>query len=240
MTNLSIQNSKEVQQQQMTQATRASQLGAGAFDKVLKSVDQNKSTVSLSKEDRITNAVITSSEKYNLPPALVLGVMKQESGFKPCAESHCGAQGLMQLMPDTARGVGVKNSFDIEQNIDGGCQYLRQMLDQFNGDPKLALAAYNAGPGNVQKYGGIPPFEETQNYVKSVMAHAEGFQGGKLALENNIQSPATVSSLNAGEIQEALTMILMNSQPPQIHMPEKSKNVLAEEPPPPPSYARRV
>ena len=230
MSTLVIQNSKEVQQQRITQALRVSQ--PGVFDKVLKS---------LSQEDRITQAIMTSSEKYNLPPALVLGVIKQESGFKPCAESQCGAQGLMQLMPDTARDLGVKNSFDVEGNIDGGCKYLRQMLDQFNGDPQLALAAYNAGPGNVQKYGGIPPFEETQNYVKSVLSHAEDFQGGKLTLQsNNNKNPAPASSLEATEIQEALTMILMNSQPPQIHMPEKSKNVLAEEPPPPPPYARRV
>ncbi len=237
MATLSIQNSKEIQQQQITQATRTSQ--PGAFDNVLKSVDQNKT--SSSKEHRIANAVKESSEKYNLPSSLVLGVIKQESGFKPRAESQCGAQGLMQLMPDTARDLGIKNSFDVEGNIDGGCKYLRQMLDQFNGDPKLALAAYNAGPGSVQKYGGIPPFEETQNYVKSVMTHAEGFQGGKLTIdENSIQNPATVSSLNVAEIKEVVSMILISSQTPQIHMPEKSKNILAEEPPPPPPPMRRV
>ncbi|QQR82018.1 MAG: lytic transglycosylase domain-containing protein [Deltaproteobacteria bacterium] len=217
---------------------------------------------------RITNAVQNASEKYNLPPSLVLGVIKQESGFKPKAESQCGAQGLMQLMPETAKGLGVKDSFSIEQNIEGGCKYLRQMLDRFNGNVTHALAAYNAGPGNVEKYNGVPPFAETKNYVKSVVSHAENFQGGKLDMspvsdekpvdmiksaetgagpqctvdgEKREQSLVAANQMDRQEIREAVSMIMVTAQKPEIRMPERSKNLLAEEPPPPPpSYAKRV
>lgn len=110
-----------------------------------------------------------AAEKFDLPERLISSIIQHESNFNSNAVSHAGAEGLMQLMPGTAKFLGVKNSFDPEQNITGGARYLRQMLNQFDGSIEHALAAYNAGPGNVRKHGGIPPFKETQNYVQNVL-----------------------------------------------------------------------
>jgi hypothetical protein len=109
---------------------------------------------------------------YHVPENLLKAVAKVESGYDPNAVSGSGAQGVMQLMPSTASSLGVQDPFDAEQNIMGGAKYLSQMLARYGGDPQLALAAYNAGSGNVEKYGGIPPFKETQNYVTRVMNDA--------------------------------------------------------------------
>lgn len=112
--------------------------------------------------------VAEAAERYDLDPALVHAVMMSESGGRPGAVSSAGAQGLMQLMPATARSLGVDNPFDARQSIMGGARYLRGLIDRL-GSPELAVAGYNAGPGAVEKYGGIPPYAETQSYVAAVM-----------------------------------------------------------------------
>ncbi|MBS4198687.1 lytic transglycosylase domain-containing protein [Bacillus sp. FJAT-49732] len=118
--------------------------------------------------DNLEAIIQKASEVYNLPAKLIKSIIKHESNFNSTAVSHAGASGLMQLMPQTAKGLGVNDIFDPLQNVMGGSKYLRNMLDKYDGNLVLALAAYNAGPGNVDKYGGIPPFKETQNYVRKV------------------------------------------------------------------------
>ena len=117
----------------------------------------------------IARNVQKAAAKYNLPPALINAVIRAESNFNIRAVSPAGARGLMQLMPATAKELGVENPFDIEQNIDGGARYLREMLDRFGGSVRKALAAYNAGPGTVIKYNGRVPYPETRQYVKRVL-----------------------------------------------------------------------
>lgn len=120
----------------------------------------------LNLEDLIASIAQTN----NLEPSLVKAIVSAESNFNPKAVSSKGAIGLMQLMPDTARSVGVINPFNPEENVSGGVTYLKQLLSQFGGDVSLALAAYNAGPGAVKQHGGIPPFNETQNFVNKVLS----------------------------------------------------------------------
>lgn len=125
------------------------------------------------ERQKIEKSIQKAARKYNLSPELIRGVIQAESNFKVDAVSRAGAQGLMQLMPATAKELGVTKPLDIDQNIDGGARYLRKMLDRFGGEVKLALAAYNAGPGTVRKYAGNVPYRETIQYVDRVLRFSE-------------------------------------------------------------------
>ena len=131
------------------------------------------------EKNQINRSIQNAAKKYDLPAKLIHSMIQAESGFQPDAVSPVGAQGLMQLMPATARDLGVNDPFDVEQNIDGGAKYIRQMLDRFDGDIKLALAAYNAGPGTVARYNGDVPYRETRQYVQRVLS---GMTSGKSTL----------------------------------------------------------
>jgi soluble lytic murein transglycosylase len=121
----------------------------------------------------------SASDRYSIDADLVRAVIKAESDFDSNARSRKGAMGLMQLMPDTARLYNVLNAFDPVDNVEGGVRHLRMLLERYQGDLRLSLAAYNAGSGAVEKYGGIPPFAETREYVRRVLRFYEAFRGSR-------------------------------------------------------------
>lgn len=130
-----------------------------------------KNKMTNASREEINAIVREAAQKYNVDEKLIHSIIKMESNYNPNVVSHAGAVGLMQLMPAAAREVGVTDRYDIRQNIFGGTAYFSNMLKRHNNDIRIALAAYNAGPGNVKKYGGVPPFKETQNYVRKVLNH---------------------------------------------------------------------
>ena len=157
------------------QSTAKAQFGTLLKNRGISSVDASIYTnpnVNFNKRatrDEIISMIEDTSAKYGVDAKLIKALVKQESGFNPTAKSKAGALGLMQLMPSTAKGLGVKDPLDAKQNIEGGVKYVKSLLNRFDGNIILALAAYNAGPNAVKKYDGIPPYKETQNYVKSVL-----------------------------------------------------------------------
>lgn len=150
-------------------------------------------------KDAYDSFIAQSASSYQLDHGLIKAIMHTESGFNPNARSRAGAQGLMQLMPPTARRFAVGNAFDPQQNIEGAAKYLSWLLKRFNYNTELALAAYNAGEGNVDKYRGIPPFRETQDYVRRVMSryrnlYASGLASNTSSSYNNTSNSSSYSS----------------------------------------------
>ena len=167
---------------QLAEATTAgSAAAASAVASAAAPASLPTGTASLPADVPYRGQITAAAQRHGVDPALLAGLIRQESGFDPNAGSPAGAQGLTQLMPGTAAGLGVTDPFDPAQAIEGGAEYLAQQLRAFGGDTARALAAYNAGPGAVQRYGGVPPYAETQNYVRRVQAYAAAYRGGASA-----------------------------------------------------------
>ena len=187
----------ELEQMLRFQGPGAAQASSASFAAQLQSATAATSPVSATASSAAAGAVAGTSSlpagtpyaaeitaaanKHGVDPALLAGLVKQESNFNPDAGSPAGAQGLTQLMPATAASLGVTNVHDPAQALDGGAKYLRQQLDRFGGDQAKALAAYNAGPGAVQRFGGVPPYAETQAYVQKVLGYARQYGGASLS-----------------------------------------------------------
>jgi soluble lytic murein transglycosylase-like protein len=135
---------------------------------VMPKVEVSTEYVAIPAHEAYDDIIQEAGRKYDLDTNLIHAVMQAESAFHPYAVSRAGAEGLMQLMPELSDEMGVADAFDPRENILGGVRYLKRLLDYHDGDLDLALASYNAGPGNVERYGGVPPFRETRNYIKTI------------------------------------------------------------------------
>ena len=182
-----------------------------------------------------------AAAKYQVPVKLLQAVAKAESNFKPRAVSHAGAVGVMQLMPGTAKSLGVSDPYDARQNIMGGAKYLKENLDRFQ-DVSLALAAYNAGPNRVTEYGGIPPFKETQNYVKTVLGYmgdsalkaaktvttGAGMTGG-YALSNVMNSSSILSGVLGGGSGITPSYSVLSSLTDQLSFRQEGDDIVMDQ-----------
>ncbi|EFK05600.1 transglycosylase SLT domain protein [delta proteobacterium NaphS2] len=155
-------------------------------NKIMASARVNIKPVEKNKSDRFAPMINSAAERYDVEPALIKAVIMAESAYNPKAVSRQGAKGLMQLMPKTAHALGVKNAFNPAHNINGGVKYLRQLLDAFHHNVKLALAAYNAGVAKVKQHGGIPPIKATRHYVKKVFAYYHHYKSEMVDKTENV------------------------------------------------------
>ncbi|RJQ80202.1 MAG: lytic transglycosylase domain-containing protein [Desulfobacteraceae bacterium] len=156
---------------EVLQEPRSTEFTAG-----IQELPANDGNMLLQDDPPYYDHIMQAAQSYDVDPALIRAIIVAESGFNPQAVSKRGAQGLMQLMPTTAKSLGVIDSFDPALNIDGGVRYFRRLLDRFEGDVSLALAAYNAGSRYVRQYGGVPPFRATHHYIKKVLHYQKKFQ----------------------------------------------------------------
>lgn len=159
-------------------ATLQAQMNAGEEDPGPAGGEDGANAPAMIPPAQIDALVGDNAQAQDVDPALIKAIIANESGFNANATSKVGAQGLMQLMPGTASALGVTNAYDPAQNVAGGTKYIKGLLDRFNGNVPLAVAAYNAGPGAVEKYGGVPPYAETQNYVQNVLASYAKYRAG--------------------------------------------------------------
>lgn len=166
--------------QEVMQSTAKSQFGSLLTNPANMNVQAQISTqpalrdYATPSKPQLLSMISQIAQKHGVDEKLVKAVIRQESGFNPKARSHCGAMGLMQLMPATAKGLGVTDPYNAVQNVDAGVRHLKGLLARYNGNVILAVAAYNAGGGAVDKYAGVPPYKETQNYVKNILANYLG------------------------------------------------------------------
>jgi soluble lytic murein transglycosylase-like protein len=179
-------------------ATGQSSLGTQAAAAPAATTSPASTSSSLPAGTPYAAEIAQAATANGVDPALLAGLVKQESGFNPSAGSGAGARGLTQLMPGTASALGVTNILDPVQNLNAGAKYLKQQLDSFGGDVTKALAAYNAGPGAVQRFGGVPPYSETQNYVRIVQANAAAYRAGTTSAPSS--SPARSTGALPSEI----------------------------------------
>lgn len=205
---------------------------AGNFKKVLKSV--------LDVPQNMESFFSEASRTYGVSKKLLKAVAKAESNYNPAATSPKGAAGVMQLMPATARSLGVSDPYDARSNIMGGAKYLKEKLDKYNGDVTLALAAYNAGSNNVKKYGGIPPFKETQEYVKKIMGdmgmsdnqedtavYASGYTDESVSdLSNYYSDQGSISGYGASQWLDALKSIAGKADGTDVDLASQKSNSL--------------
>lgn len=175
-------------------------VGQSVFDQLLEQEKANKTPAE--KTIDLDSIFAEASKKYGVSVDLLKAVAKAESNFNPEATSHCGAMGIMQLMPSTAQSLGVTDAYDPYQNIMGGAKLLSQLDKLYDGNIKLMLAGYNAGPGNVEKYGGVPPFEETQNYVVTVMRY----------LEQGVDTNGKTVTINGDSTEQDNTAVVTDQQ----------------------------
>lgn len=167
-------------------------------------ISGNNSSCPVTAPAELDSIFKQAADKYGIAEKLLKAVAKAESNFNPSVVSSAGAIGVMQLMPSTASSLGVANPYDAKDNIMGGAKYLSRLLAKYNGNISLALAAYNAGSGNVEKYGGIPPFKETQNYVRKILGYLDSTDADDVIYAAADKSSGTGSNDNSATVVYAV------------------------------------